>query len=130
MWPRRKQLIAEIEKRSNSRLISLITSDRPGLVAQMARDVLPLMFNHLRGLDKNSTGRIDVPIFTTGGDTLTGFALARLIREFVESVRALVPGACDSAGTVFALGANQIYIWRDLERLAPSTRQLRPLSIL
>jgi serine dehydrogenase proteinase len=131
MWPQRKKLIGDIESKTGSRLISFLTSDRPGFVAQMARDVVPLFFNHLRQLSKGSTDRLDVLIFTGGGDTLTGFALARLIREFASFVRVLVPGSCYSAGTLFALGADEIYMTRSgtLSPIDPTiTTALNPVA--
>ena len=103
--------MAEIEKKRESRLICYLTSDREGAVAVIARDVLPLFFNQLRGLQKDLK-RIDILLFTDGGDSLAAFALARMIREFVSWVGVLVPHKCHSAGTLFALGANEIFITR------------------
>lgn len=131
MWEHRKKIIAEIEKRRGSQLICYLTSDRPGFVGQMARDVVPIFSNHLRRVEKEAKGKVDVLIFTLGGDTLAGFALARLIREFANFVGVLVPGACHSAGTLFALGADEIYMTRSgtLSPIDPSvTTALNPVA--
>jgi len=49
---------------------------------------------------------------TTGGDTLAAFGLSRLIREFSNWIGTLAPEKCQSAGTLFALGANEIFMGR------------------
>ena len=107
----RLRIIREIEqKRGGSKLVCYLTSDRQNAAAMMNKDILPLFASHLRtdGMHK----KIDVFIFTHGGDTLCGFGLARLIREYSDSVGVLVPDACHSAGTLFALGANEIIMTR------------------
>src|SRR5689334_14339685 len=109
MWQQRKALIEQLEKARNTRVICYLTSDRPNAVAQFAKDVIPLFANHLieaKAHEKLWPGRVDVLIYTTGGDTLAAFGLARLIRESAKWVGTLIPEKCHSAGTLFALGAN------------------------
>jgi len=111
MWAQRKAILDKLEKERGTKLICYLTSDRPNAQAQIANDVWPLFANHvveLRG--KGWTGKLDVLIFTTGGDTLAAFGLARLLRESADWIGALVPGKCHSAGTLFALGANEIFM--------------------
>jgi hypothetical protein len=76
----------------------------------MTKDILPLFASHIRTDGRHN--KIDVFMFTHGGDTLTGFGLARLIREYSDSVGVLIPDVCHSAGTLFALGANEIIMTR------------------
>lgn len=106
----RLSLISEIEKRRGSKLICYLTSDRPNASVKMMKDILPLFANHLRTDGRYK--KVDVLVFTHGGDTLTGFGLARLIREYADTVGVLVPDVCHSAGTLFALGANEIVMTR------------------
>jgi hypothetical protein len=108
MWQDRKRLITEIESRRSSRLICYLTSDRQNASAIIAKDALPVFFNQLRPQGK--VERLDVLIFTTGGDTLAAFGLGRLTREFSKWVGVLVPDRCLSAGTLFALSANEIFM--------------------
>src|SRR6266446_1070406 len=127
MWPERKLLIAAIEQKRKSRLICFLTSDRQNANAIIAKDSLPLFFNQLRGIGE--VPRLDLFLYTTGGDTLAAFGLARLLREFTKWVGVLVPDRCLSAGTLVALGANQIYMTRagTLSHIDPSiTTQLNP----
>jgi hypothetical protein len=127
MWPERKALIAAIEQKRNSRLICYLTSDRQNANAIIAKDALTLFFNQLRSIGE--VPRLDLLVYTTGGDTLAAFGLARLLREFAKWVGVLVPDRCLSAGTLVALGANQIYMTRGgtLSPIDPSiTSQLNP----
>ncbi len=94
----------------------------------MGKDVMPIFNEHLRGL--GDVDQLDVFLYTAGGDTLTGFGLARLTREFAGHVGALVPARCHSAGTLFALGANEIVMTRGatLSPIDPSvTGPLNPV---
>ncbi len=129
MWEERKDLIAKIEQKRTSRLISYLTSDRQNATAIIAKDALPIFFNQLRSLGQ--IDRLDVLVFTTGGDTLAAFGLGRLVREFSPWVGVLVPDRCLSAGTLFALGANEIFMTRagTLSPIDPSiTTLLNPVA--
>ena len=116
MWKERKTLISQIEQKRHSRLLSYLTSDRQNAAAIIAKDALPIFFNQLRALGKIE--RLDVLVFTTGGDILAAFGLGRLVREFSSWIGVLVPDRCLSAGTLFALGANEIFMTR-LGTLSP-----------
>jgi len=91
--------------------------------AQMKKDILPRFANQVRTAGKHR--RLDVFIFTQGGDTITAFGLARLLREFADYIGVLVPDCCHSAGTLFALGANEIVMTRaaTLSPIDPSISQ-------
>jgi ClpP class serine protease len=129
MWDTRRDLIKEIQEKRGTRVICYVTSDRPNATAIVAKDALPIFVNQLRGID--NTKRLDVLVFTTGGDTLAAFSLGRLVREFGEWVGVLVPDRCLSAGTLFALGANEIFMTRagTLSPIDPSiTTPLNPTA--
>jgi hypothetical protein len=102
----RIELIRNIERHRGSQLICCLTSDRPNAAGIIAKDFIPVFFNHLSAV--SNPKQIDVLMFTPGGDTLAAFGLCRLIREFAERVSVLIPEKCHSAGTLFALGADQI----------------------
>jgi len=107
----RKEIIKQIqEKRGNSRLICCLTSDRDNTQGQIAKDFLFRFFQHLRTTP--NLEKLDVMLFTLGGDTLAAYALARLARQFAKSVGVLVPHMCLSGGTLFALGADEIVMTR------------------
>ena len=75
----------------------------PGAV--FAKDILPIFAEHLK---ENEYPKIDLFIFTMGGDTLAAFGLNRLLREHTDNLNALIPDKCHSAGTLFSLGCNEI----------------------
>jgi hypothetical protein len=107
----RKALIKQIqEKRGNSRLICCLTSDRENAQGLIAKDFLFRFFQHLRTTP--NLEKLDVLLFTLGGDTLAAYALSRLVRQFATRVGVLVPYMCLSGGTLFALGADEIVMTR------------------
>lgn len=123
----RKEILREIEKHRNSKVIAYLTSNRPNANAQMKKDILPRFVNQIRTAGRHE--RLDVFIFTQGGDTITAFGLARLLREYADYIGVLVPDCCHSAGTLFALGANEIVMTRGatLSPIDPSiTQPLNP----
>lgn len=103
-------MIRKIEAHRGSRVICCLTSDRQNAAGIIAKDFIPPFFNHLSGF--RDCKKVDVFIFTQGGDTLAAFGLSRLIREFTSSFGALVPHWCHSAGTLMVLGANEIVMTR------------------
>ena len=70
---KRLNIIREIEKLRNSRVIVYITGDRPGFETRIAKDILPIFYNHL--IQFENAENIDLFIYSLGGDTLAGFAL-------------------------------------------------------
>jgi len=123
----RIKIIDEIEKHRNSKVFCYLTSDRPNISVQVSKDILPIFVNQLK--INNSYDKIDLFIFTLGGDTLAGFGLARLLREYTDHVSTLIPDKCYSAGTLSALGSNEIIMTKGatLSPIDPSiTRPLNP----
>lgn len=123
----RKDILRELERHRDSKVIAYLTSNRPNANAQMKKDILPRFVDQIRTAGKHQ--RLDVFIFTQGGDTITAFGLARLLREYAEHIGVLVPDCSHSAGTLFALGANEIVMTRgaSLSPIDPSiTQPLNP----
>jgi hypothetical protein len=112
----RKALIEQIQvKRGNSRLICCLTSDRENAQGLIAKDFIFRFFQHLRAMPEAKNGKLeklDVLLFTLGGDTMASYSLARLVRQFAKTVGILVPYMCLSGGTLFALGADEIVMTR------------------
>ncbi len=105
----RKPLIAAIEQKRQSRVVCCVTSDRVNAQGVIAKDFLPRFYTHLRAFESE---KVDIFLFTLGGDTLAAYALSRFVREFTKQVGVLVPLWCHSAGTLFALGASEIFMSR------------------
>ena len=106
----RIELIKKIQEKRKSKLLCYLTSDRQNLNVPFAKDVLPIFSDHL---NDDTYDKIDVLMFTLGGDTLAAFGLNKLLREYTESLAVLVPHICHSAGTLFALGCNQILMTKN-----------------
>lgn len=104
--PTRKELIDNLEKARGSRIICYFTSDRQGQETQIGEDVQPFFAQHLGAIGK--VPKIDVLIYSRGGNTLTGFALANAMREFADKVNVLVPFRAHSCATLIALSADSI----------------------
>ena len=102
----RQALIRQMESETNSRLICYVTGDRRGLETKIAGDTLPLIYDHLRGI--TSAKRINVFLYTVGGDALAGWAIVSLVREFCDKLGVIIPFRALSCGTLIALGANEL----------------------
>jgi len=103
----RINLIKQIEEVQKSRVICYITSDRPApLNAQISGDVTPWFYRQLK--DIGHTKRIDLFVYSSGGDTITPWRLVCLIREFCDELGVIIPYKSHSAATLLALGADEI----------------------
>jgi len=113
----KKPLLQQIEKSRNSRVITYLTSDRQGpFNARVATDIIPLVSNQLRTIGK--TPSIDLFLYTAGGDTMVPWRIVSMIREYCEKFSVLVPYKAHSAGTMIALGADEI-VMSDLSEISP-----------
>lgn len=125
----RRPLIEEIQtRRGNSRLICCLTSDRENAQGLIAKDFLFRFFQHLRPTP--ALEKLDILLFTLGGDTLAAYALSRFVRQFAKKVGVLIPHMCLSGGTLFSLGADDIVMTRlaTLSAIDPSiTGLLNPV---
>src|SRR3989344_55229 len=113
----KKQLIKKIEGLRNSKVITYLTSDRPGPVnARIAGDIIPIISNQLRQIGK--VENIDLFLYSTGGDTLVPWRLVSMIREYCNKFSVLIPYKANSAATMISLGAYEI-VMTDLSELSP-----------
>ena len=110
----RVRLIRAIERKRGSRVIVYLTSDRPNLTAQMQGDVIPIIERQLRALVTGSTRKIDLFLYSRGGDINVPWSLVSLARQFLgdRSLGVLIPFRAHSGATVLALGADEIVITR------------------
>jgi hypothetical protein len=102
----RQAIIHQIESETNSRLICYVTGDRQRLETRIAGDTLPLIYDHLRSI--NGAKRINLFLYTVGGDALAGWAIVSLVREFCNKLGVIIPFRALSCGTLIALGADQL----------------------
>jgi len=113
----KKQLIQEIEKARNSKVITYLTSDRQGPVnARVAMDIIPIISKQLRQIGK--VENIDLFLYSTGGDTMVPWRLVSMIREYCNKFSVLIPYKAHSAASMISLGADEI-VMTDLSELSP-----------
>lgn len=106
MHAERKTLYKRIQAKRKSRLIAVVTGDRPGQEAQIAKEFVDLigpLMDELRNPKK-----VSLLLYTQGGDTLAAWSLVNLLREFCDDLEVLIPSKCYSAGTLVCLGADRI----------------------
>lgn len=107
----RKKLIKEIEASRGSKVIVYVTSDRDGLSAAIAPDVIPLMHEHLLAIPSDQRAKLDLVIYSRGGDADVPWTLVSMFREYCGndgSFSVLIPYKAHSAATVISLGADEI----------------------
>ncbi len=110
-------LIKKIEKKRDSKVITYITSDRPGpLNAKIAGDVIPIINQQLRKIGK--VKNIDLYIFSQGGNTMVPWRLVSMIREYCTKFSVLIPYKAHSSATMISLGADEI-VMTDLSEISP-----------
>ena len=110
-------LIKIIEEKRNSRVITYLTSDRPGpLNARIAGDIIPIISQQLRKIGK--VENIDLFLFSQGGDTMVPWRLVSMIREYCDKFSVLIPYKAHSSATMISLGADEI-LMTDLSEISP-----------
>lgn len=109
-FQRRKVLIAKLEKEFDAKVITVVTGDRQGMETRIAPDILPLVSEHLSRM--NGTKKIALYLYTPGGDTISGWGLVNLIRQYCDELLVLIPFRALSCGTLIALGAEKIVMGR------------------
>ncbi|NTW45994.1 MAG: hypothetical protein HGB18_02975 [Candidatus Moranbacteria bacterium] len=113
----RTELLKKIEQLRGSKAISYVTSDRQGPVnARIAMDIIPYMSEQLRSIGK--VPKIDLVLFSAGGDTMVPWRLVSMIREYCDTFSVLVPYKAHSAATMISLGADEI-VMTDMGELTP-----------
>ena len=124
----RMKLLTKIEKLTDSRVIVLFLGDRRGLETRIAADVLPFCSEHLATIGE--TKKVTLFLYSTGGITMSGYAIANLLREYSESYDVIVPFKALSCATLIALGADNIIMTKmgQLSPIDPSV--LSPLGPL
>lgn len=107
----RLKLITEIEEIRGSRVICLVTGDRPVAPTIIADDLLRPLYDHLLEISKSESGKtkkIDLVLYTRGGSVETPWKMVTKIRQFCQQFSVIIPYKAHSAGTMLALGTDTI----------------------
>jgi len=106
----RKKLIKKLEETLGARVLTVVTGDRQGMETRIAPDILPLISEHLTNI--GATNELALFLYTPGGDSIAGWGLVNLIRQYCNKLKVLIPFRALSCGTLIALGANEIIMGR------------------
>jgi len=118
----RLELIEQIEKERSSSVICYITGDRGKFSAKIGDDVIPILFRHLELIGNRDN--IDLLLYTRGGDMVVPIRIVKLIRSYCKKFGVLVPYRAHSAGTLIAIGADEIVMTKlgELTPVDPATQ--------
>lgn len=109
----RINIIRKISELRQSSVITYISGDRQTISTRIAPDIIPVFYKHLKAL--TNPGKIDLFLFTKGGDVHTAVRLVQLIYEFTDKFSVLIPFKAYSAGTLISLGASEIVMTKIAE---------------
>jgi len=118
----RLELIKQIEKERSSAMICYITGDRDKFSTKIGDDVIPILFRHLELIGNREN--IDLLLYTRGGDMVVPIRIVKIIRSFCRKFSILIPYRAHSAGTLIALGANEVVMTKlgELTPVDPTTQ--------
>jgi hypothetical protein len=125
----RKTILQQLEAKRHSKILTYFLSDReakggpppPGLSANIRQDSKVYIYEALKTIGHQE--RIDLLLYTRGGDTNAVWPIVSIIREFCKEFTVLVPFRSHSGGTMICLGADKIIMGRmgELSPIDPTT---------
>jgi len=106
-----KQFICEIEENRGSKVIVYFTGDRPLASAMITEDAVRHLYDHLLSLkfEREKKRRIDLFLYSRGGDVSVPWRIVSMIREFCEEFNVLIPYKAHSAATLLITGSRYHY---------------------
>src|SRR5215470_4642777 len=123
----RSAILGEIGAELGAGVLAYVTGDRENLETEVGADVLERIPRHLEAVGKQD--RLALVLYTLGGDVNTPWPLVNFVRSYCDELFVLVPFWAHSAGTLIALGAEEIYMTRfgTLSPIDPSvTNEFNP----
>ena len=87
---------------------------------KIGNDIYSLFYDILGSFEPKleKENKVDLFLYSTGGVTIAGFSIANLLKEYVNNFNVIIPYKAYSAGTLLALGAQEI-IMSKLGQLTP-----------
>ena len=111
-----KELIEKIEEKRQSKVIVYFTGDRRPFGAQIAEDAVRPLYDHLLSLEfKEDKKRIDLFLYSRGGDVSVPWRIVSMIREFCDEFNVLIPYRAQSAAALLSMGADNIIMGKKAE---------------
>lgn len=116
---KRVELIKKIQSRRNSKIVTLVTSDRINLSAPIHQMMNDFIYEQLMIIKKRGRkyDNIDLFIYSRGGDSDAPWSIVSTFREvFPEKYfNVLIPFRAHSAATMISLGADEIIMTEKAE---------------
>lgn len=95
-----------IEELRDSKLLIYITGDKPNAQTQIHHEALDFIYDHIDTF--NLPRKISLYLYSRGGETLAGWTLVNIIRQFCDDFEVIVPSKALSTATLICLGADNI----------------------
>lgn len=130
MYIDRVSIYQKLEKSFRSKILVYVTSDRPNMGAQIAKDVIDYFIEHLDRI--GPCKKISLILYTSGGDTSAAWNIVNLLRMYCDELQVIVPHKAHSSGTIISLGANEIVMTKQatLGPIDPSIHSpLNPIAL-
>ncbi len=97
-------------------MIVYFTRDRKPFGSRIAEDVVRSLYDHLINLElPEKNKKIDIFIYSRGGDISVPWRITTMIREFCDEFNVLIPYKAQSAATLLSLGADNIIMGKKAE---------------
>ena len=106
MYQDRKALYQELENKRSSKVLVYVTGDRRGLETVIHQEVLDFFSEHLDSF--GSSPKVSLLLYSRGGNTLAGWSIVNLIRQYCKSFEVIVPSKAHSTATLICLGADNV----------------------
>ena len=111
-----KELIEKIEQKRQSKVIVYFTGDRRPFGARIAEDAVRPLYDHLLNLEFHGDNqRIDLFLYSRGGDVSVPWRIVSMIREFCSEFNVSIPYRAQSAATLLSIGADNIIMGKKAE---------------
>jgi hypothetical protein len=116
---KRIDLIKKIQDKRNSRIVTLVTSDRVNLSAPIHQMMNDIIYEQLRKIKSQSNDfeNLDLFLYSRGGDSDAPWSIVSTIRETFpdKKFNVLIPFRAHSAATMISLGADEIIMTEKAE---------------
>lgn len=118
----RLDLIEEIERERESKVITYFCGDRPGALSQISSDAIRPMYDHLKSL--GHVKQLDLYIYSRGGVLEVPWRMVTMLRGFCDVFSVIIPYKAYSATSLISLGADKCTMGEKGE-LSPIDPQLQ-----
>lgn len=117
-----QRLIKKYEKRFNTNLVcyTALFGHPAGAITHQDSEIIE---NILRSIKINDNDNLDLLLHTPGGSPEAAADIIRVCRSYSKKFRVIVPNAAMSAGTLIAMGSDEI-IMSDTSNLGPIDPQM------